>query len=43
MFIKGRNIFEGWTVALKVLDELKRSGKEMVFKIDFEKPYDYVD
>lgn len=42
-FIKGRNIFYGWTVASEVLDEMRRTGDEMVFKIDFEKAYDCVN
>lgn len=42
-FIKGRNIFEGWMMSSEMLDEMKRVGNCIVFKIDFEKTYDNVD
>lgn len=42
-FIKGMSIFEGWTVASEVLDEMKHNREGIVFKIDFEKAYDSID
>lgn len=43
VFIKERNIFEVLTVALEVLDDMRRMGDGMVFKIYFTKAYDCVD
>lgn len=42
-FIKGRNISEGWALALEVLDEMTIVGNGMIFKIDFKKAYDSID
>lgn len=42
-FIREKNIFEGWTVALEFMDDLRCSGDGMLFKIYLEKAYDYVD
>lgn len=42
-FIKGRNIFQRWTVATEVLDAMKRNREDFVFKIDFKKAYNCVD
>lgn len=39
---RGRSIFEGWAVATKVLDGVKRSEERLVFKIDFKKAYNCV-
>ncbi|PNY07495.1 cysteine-rich receptor-like protein kinase, partial [Trifolium pratense] len=43
-FIKDRQILDGILVANEVVDEARRSKKElMLFKVDFEKAYDSVD
>lgn len=42
-FIKDRNIFKGWTLASKVLDEMKGMGNNLLFKTDFEKAFNSVD
>ncbi|RVW71406.1 Uridylate kinase [Vitis vinifera] len=43
-FVEGRHILDAVLIANKVVDEKRRSGEEgVVFKIDFEKAYDYVD
>ncbi|GAU47037.1 hypothetical protein TSUD_239950 [Trifolium subterraneum] len=43
-FIKGRQILDGILIANEVVDEARRSNKElMLFKVDFEKAYDSVD
>lgn len=43
VFIRGISIFEGWTVALKVPNGMKRYGEGLAFKIDIEKVYDCMD
>ncbi|PNX63424.1 cysteine-rich receptor-like protein kinase, partial [Trifolium pratense] len=43
-FVKDRQILDGILVANEVVDEARRSKKElMMFKVDFEKAYDSVD
>ncbi|CAJ2672096.1 unnamed protein product [Trifolium pratense] len=43
-FVKDRQILDGILVANEVVDEARRSKKElMLFKVDFEKAYDSVD
>ncbi|PNX68891.1 cysteine-rich receptor-like protein kinase [Trifolium pratense] len=43
-FVKERHILDGILVANKVMDEARKSKKElMLFKVDFEKAYDSVD
>lgn len=43
-FIKGKQILDGILIANEVVDEAKRSNKELLlFKVDFEKAYDSVD
>jgi hypothetical protein len=43
-FVKDRQILDGILIANKVVDEARRSKKElMLFKVDFEKAYDSVD
>ncbi|PNX57813.1 cysteine-rich receptor-like protein kinase [Trifolium pratense] len=43
-FVKGRQILDGILVANEVVDEARKSKKEMLlFKVDFEKAYDSVD
>jgi len=43
-FIKGRQILDGILVANEVVDEARRSKKELIlFKVDFEKAYDSID
>lgn len=42
-FNKGRQILDGILIANELVDEAKRSKKEVVlFKVDFEKAYDSV-
>ncbi|CAJ2662883.1 unnamed protein product [Trifolium pratense] len=43
-FVKGRQILDGILVANEVVDEVRKSKKELLlFKVDFEKAYDSVD
>ena len=43
-FVKGKQILDGILVANEVVDEARRSNKELLlFKVDFEKAYDSVD
>lgn len=42
-FIRWRNVFEGWSITSKMVDEMKRTGEGVVFKMDFKKAYDCVD
>jgi hypothetical protein len=43
-FVKDRQILDGVLIANEVVDEARRSKKElMLFKVDFEKAYDSVD
>jgi len=43
-FIKGRQILDGILVANEIVDEARRSKKELIlFKVDFEKAYDSID
>ncbi|GAU27943.1 hypothetical protein TSUD_146580 [Trifolium subterraneum] len=43
-FIKGRQILDGILIANEVVDEARRTKKELLlFKVDFEKAYDSVD
>ncbi|RVW98458.1 Transposon TX1 uncharacterized 149 kDa protein [Vitis vinifera] len=42
-FVQGRQILDAVLIANEIVDERRRSGEEgVVFKIDFEKAYDYV-
>jgi hypothetical protein len=44
VFIKGRQILDDIHVENEVVDEAHRLKKDLLlFKVDFEKPYDYVD
>ncbi|PNX68616.1 cysteine-rich receptor-like protein kinase, partial [Trifolium pratense] len=43
-FVKGRQILDGILIANEVVDEARRSKKELLlFKVNFEKAYDSVD
>ncbi|PNX89907.1 cysteine-rich receptor-like protein kinase, partial [Trifolium pratense] len=43
-FVKGRQIIDGILIANEVVDEARKSKKELLlFKVDFEKAYDSVD
>jgi len=43
-FVKGKQILDGILIANEVVDEARRSNKELLmFKVDFEKAYDSVD
>ncbi|GAU10487.1 hypothetical protein TSUD_420760, partial [Trifolium subterraneum] len=43
-YIKGRQILDGVLIANEIVDDAKRSKKELLmFKVDFEKAYDSVD
>ncbi|MCH85039.1 cysteine-rich receptor-like protein kinase, partial [Trifolium medium] len=43
-FVKDRQILDGILIANEVVDEARKSKKElMLFKVDFEKAYDFVD
>ncbi|GAU37376.1 hypothetical protein TSUD_22500 [Trifolium subterraneum] len=43
-FVKDRQILDGILIANEVVDEARKSKKElMLFKVDFEKAYDLVD
>jgi len=43
-FVKNRQILDGILIANKVVDEARKSKKElMLFKVDFEKAYDSVN
>jgi hypothetical protein len=43
-FVKDRQILDGVLIANEVVDEARKSKKElMLFKVDFEKAYDSVD
>lgn len=39
VFIRSGNIFEGWTIASKVMETMSHTVYECIFKIDFEKAY----
>lgn len=42
--MKGRQFFYGILITSKVLDDTNRLKKELIlFKVDFEKTYDFVD
>ncbi|MCI34932.1 cysteine-rich receptor-like protein kinase, partial [Trifolium medium] len=44
VFLKDRQILDGILIANEVVDEARKSKKElMLFKVDFEKAYDSVD
>ncbi|PNX65646.1 cysteine-rich receptor-like protein kinase, partial [Trifolium pratense] len=44
VFVKDRQILDGILIANEVVDEARKSKKElMLFKVDFEKAYDSVD
>ena len=43
-FVKNRQILDGILIANEVVDEARKSKKELLmFKVDFEKAYDSVD
>ncbi|PNX63125.1 cysteine-rich receptor-like protein kinase, partial [Trifolium pratense] len=43
-FVQGRQILDGILVANEVVDEARKTKKELLlFKVDFEKAYDSVD
>ncbi|MCI15303.1 cysteine-rich receptor-like protein kinase, partial [Trifolium medium] len=43
-FVKDRQILDGILIANEVVDETRKTKKElMLFKVDFEKAYDSVD
>jgi hypothetical protein len=43
-FVRDRQILDGVLIANEAVDEARRSKKElMLFKVDFEKEYDFVD
>jgi len=43
-FVKNRQILDGILIANEVVDETRKSKKElMLFKVDFEKSYDSID
>ena len=43
-FVKGQQILDGILVANEVVDDARRCKKELLlFKVDFEKPYDSID
>jgi hypothetical protein len=43
-FIKGRQILDGILIANEIVDDAKKSNKDLLlFKVDFEKAYDLVD
>jgi len=43
-FVKGRQILDGILITNEVVDEARKSSKElMLFKVDFEKAYDSMD
>jgi len=43
-FVKGKQILDGILIANEVVDEARRMDKELLmFKVDFEKAYDFVD
>jgi len=43
-FVKGRQILNGILVANEMVDNARRSNKELlIFKVDFEKAYDSID
>lgn len=43
-FIKGRQILDGILVANEVVDEARKCKNELIlFKVDFEKAYDFID
>ncbi|MCH79622.1 cysteine-rich receptor-like protein kinase, partial [Trifolium medium] len=43
-FVKDRQIMDGILIANEAVDEARRSKKELIlFKVDFEKAYDFVD
>jgi hypothetical protein len=43
-FVKERQILDGILVANEVVDDARRNQKELIlFKVDFEKAYDFVD
>ena len=43
-FVKDRQILDGILIANEVVDEARKTMKELLmFKVDFEKTYDFVD
>lgn len=42
-FIQGRNIYDGWILVAEVVDLIKRNKSGIIFKLDFEKAYDWVN
>jgi hypothetical protein len=43
-FIRGRQILDGILIANEIVDDAKKSNKDLLlFKVDFEKAYDSVD
>jgi hypothetical protein len=42
-FVKDRQILDGILIANETVDEARKTKKELLFKVDFEKAYDSVD
>ena len=43
-FVKNRQIIDGILIANEMVDDTRKLKKELLlFKVDFEKAYDYVD
>lgn len=43
VFIKSKNIYDGWISALDVVDLMKRNKSGIILKLDFKKAYDRVN
>lgn len=41
--IRGRSIYDGWVTAFEVLDMMKNNGENLIFKLYFEKAYNWVN